>query len=100
VPSGLEAAYAHLGAVGVALLGLLLGFLVVYVHRVLIESNEAAVTASFVSVHLLSMVREMMWTAAFFALGEMLVVWCYQKILAMTAEAPARISESPNLQTG
>jgi hypothetical protein len=86
VPSGLEASYAHFGPIGVIGLGFLLGYLVVKIHRILLETSESAVTASLVSVHVLSLIREMIATAVFFALGEIFIVACYHKLLDLTAK--------------
>ncbi len=97
VPSGLEASYAHFGVVGIIALGLLLGYLVMQIHRLLLAANESAVTASLVSVHVLSLVREMFVTATFFALGEIFIVVCYHKVLECTANQSVFAPESAGL---
>jgi hypothetical protein len=85
VPSGLEASYAHFGIFGPLLLAVGLGYLIMLMHRLLLETQEASVPASLVSVHLMSLVREMLWTTSFFILGDLFAVFCYHKIVAFAA---------------
>jgi len=81
VPPGLEAAYAHFGVFGIILMGVILGYLAGYLHKIMLNPCKNRLQIALLSVQSFNLIRTMVRFALFFALGDLVVLNLYKLIL-------------------
>ena len=80
VPSGVENAYAHFGLIGLISLGVLLGFLMHWLHkRMLNPKNDRLITA-IISVQSLQLIRGSFYLMIFLIFSELIILLAYSLI--------------------
>jgi len=81
VPSGMENAYAHFGLPGLLGLGVLLGFLMQWLHDRMSQPKADRLMVAIVSVHALLIVHGSFYVVIFFVLSELIILFLYRFLI-------------------
>lgn len=85
VPGGYEAAFAHLGLLGIFLLSVALGVLPTWLHNNLVSPDQDRLLYAILSIYVVSLVMGALWLALAFAVPDLAVLFVYRLILTATA---------------
>jgi oligosaccharide repeat unit polymerase len=77
VSSGMENSYAHFGLLGVIGLGILLGYLMQWLHVQMLNQKTNRLLIALISVHALQLIRGSFYNALFFGLSEVIVLFIF-----------------------
>jgi hypothetical protein len=86
VRPGLELAYAHFGIAGILALGILLGWLVVWLHRAMRAVEKDRLLIGVLSVQVLLLIRGTFVDAIFFGLGDLVILIAYRQMQTFNSE--------------
>ncbi len=83
IPSGMENAYANFGLAGVLGLGILLGYLMHWLHQQMLNPRADRLLIALLSVHSLQLIRGSFYLVIFFVLSEIIILTAYRVILRL-----------------
>jgi len=93
VPPGLEQIYAHYGLFGIIGLGILLGYLMHWLHFQMLNPKADRLMIALTSVQSLNFIRGTLRNVFFFGLADMSMLWFYRVMMSINPRQREKLEQ-------